>query len=81
LVASAPVVTVATTTTSTAPLQTMTVVKGDTIASIAAKYGVTADALAQVNGITDQSHILVGQVLKIPPAGATGTTTTTKAAK
>jgi hypothetical protein len=34
-----------------------------------------------VNGITDQSHILVGQVLKIPPAGATGTTTTTKAAK
>ncbi len=80
-VASGPVVVVTTTTTTTVPLQTVTVAKGDTLASIASKYGVTADAVAQANGITDQSHILVGQVLKIPPAGSTGsTTTTTKAA-
>ena len=79
-VASVPDVVVTTTTSTTAPLQTVTIAKGDTLASIAAKYGVTADALQQENAITDPSKIFVGQTLRIPPVGSTGTTTTTKKA-
>lgn len=46
---------------------------GDTLSSIAARYGVTVEALAAANGLTLQSLLQIGQVLTIPstsPAGA-----------
>lgn len=49
-----------------------TVKKGDTLSSIAARLGVSVSALAQANGIKDINKISVGQVLKVPGAGASG---------
>lgn len=49
---------------------TYTVQKGDTLSSIARKYGTTYQKLAELNGIQDPSKIYVGQVLKV-----TGTST------
>ena len=46
--------------------KTYTVVAGDSLGSIAAKYGVTVSALQTLNNITDPNTIYVGQVLKIP---------------
>jgi LysM repeat protein len=43
-----------------------TVARGDTLASIARKYGVNMNVLAQVNNITNVNRIFVGQVLTIP---------------
>lgn len=45
---------------------TYTVVYGDTLSEIAAKYGVDTTTLASLNGITNPNLIYVGQVLKIP---------------
>jgi peptidoglycan/xylan/chitin deacetylase (PgdA/CDA1 family) len=46
---------------------------GDTMYSIALRFGVTVDAIAQANGISDPTQITVGQSLFIPggetPAG------------
>ena len=39
---------------------------GDTLSSIAARFGTTVKAIAAANGITDPSLIKVGQVLVIP---------------
>ena len=39
---------------------------GDTLGSIAARFGVTVKALKAANGITDASLIRPGQVLEIP---------------
>ena len=39
---------------------------GDTLSSIAAKYGTTYQALASYNGIADPNRINVGQVIRIP---------------
>ncbi|MCL4863632.1 MAG: M23 family metallopeptidase [Caldilineaceae bacterium] len=47
-----------------------TVVSGDTLSAIAQRFGVTVEALVQLNGISDPSLIRVGQVLLIP--GASG---------
>lgn len=44
---------------------TYTVVKGDTLSGIAARFGTTYQALAQINGIKDPNKIYPGQVLKI----------------
>jgi LysM repeat protein len=46
--------------------RTYTVVRGDTLTSIATKFGVTAAALAQANNISNPNQISVGQVLSIP---------------
>jgi lysozyme len=46
--------------------RTYTVLRGDTLTSIATKFGVTAAALAQANNISNQNQIFVGQVLRIP---------------
>jgi len=46
--------------------QTYTVRSGDTLSSIAAKYGTTYQALASYNGIADPNRISVGQVIRIP---------------
>ena len=45
---------------------TYVVARGDTLKIIAARYGVTVDALASVNGIYNYNLIFVGQVLSIP---------------
>ncbi|HEY8218443.1 MAG TPA: LysM domain-containing protein [Acidimicrobiia bacterium] len=74
------------TTTTTVPRPTMhTVARGESLLGIASKYSVTADALAAANGITNQNHVFVGQVLTIPPTtlnpALTTTTTTTRPKK
>jgi hypothetical protein len=43
------------------------VVRGETLISIAARYGVTAAAIKKANGITGAGLIYVGQRLIIPP--------------
>jgi peptidoglycan/xylan/chitin deacetylase (PgdA/CDA1 family) len=53
---------------------TYTVQLGDTLYSIAQRFGVTVDAIAAANNISDPTQIAVGQVLFIP--GATTTTAT-----
>ncbi|MBN1438614.1 MAG: LysM peptidoglycan-binding domain-containing protein [Anaerolineales bacterium] len=52
--------------------QTYTVKAGDTFGSIAAKFGVTVDALIQANPGVDPNALPIGQVLVIPvrPAGS-----------
>jgi LysM repeat protein len=50
--------------------QTHVVQPGENLFRIALSYGVSVDALAAANGITDPSHIYVGQVLVIPGPGA-----------
>ena len=42
------------------------VVKGDTLSSIAQKFGTTYQELARINGISNPNLIKVGQVLKLP---------------
>ncbi len=49
--------------------QTHVVQPGENLFRIALRYGVTVDALAAANNITDPTHIYVGQVLTIPAAG------------
>lgn len=39
---------------------------GDTLSGIAARYGTTVAALAQLNGIANPNRIYVGQVIQIP---------------
>ena len=45
---------------------THTVGPGETLYSIATRYGTTAQAIAQANGITNPNQIYVGQVLYLP---------------
>ena len=51
-----------------------TVKAGDTLSGIAAKYGTTYQALASYNGISNPNKISVGQKIKIPGAGSSGST-------
>ncbi len=51
--------------------QTHVVQPGENLFRIALRYGLTVDALAAANGITDPTHIYVGQVLIIPGPGTT----------
>jgi LysM repeat protein len=48
------------------PCSYYTVQPGDTLYSIACRYGTTVDAIAQANGILNPAYIRVGQVLCIP---------------
>jgi micrococcal nuclease len=77
IVLSAAVPAAAQTPARTPTVQTYTVVSGDTLSRIAARYGVTVQAIAAANGIADPSRIRVGQVLIIP-AAATPTRTPTR---
>ena len=45
--------------------RTYTVRAGDTLSSIAARYGTTWQHLQQINGIRDANLIFAGQVLRI----------------
>ena len=74
----APAMTAAPTVTpSPRPQQTYVVKKGDTLSEIALRFGVSVQALAAANGITDPKLIRPGQVLVIPQPGATPTMTAT----
>ena len=70
-----------TTTTTTMPPTTTTIPDsyviqpGDTLFSIAEKFGLETDVLAAYNNIVNQEHIESGQELKLPPPGATVSTT------
>lgn len=54
---------------SSAPAGSYTVVRGDTLSSIARRFNTSTTAIAQANGITNPNLIFVGQVLSIPGAG------------
>lgn len=43
-----------------------TVKRGDTLTKIAKDYGVTVEALAASNGLTNPNKIYVGQILLVP---------------
>lgn len=49
---------------------TYRVVSGDTLSGIAAKYGVSWQALQQMNGLPDPNRIYPGQTLKVPGGGS-----------
>ena len=53
---------------------TYTVVKGDTISSIAARYGLTTVGVLALNGLSRTSLIFPGQVIKLTSAAATPVT-------
>ncbi|MGN0227473.1 MAG: phage tail tip lysozyme [Paludibacteraceae bacterium] len=55
-----------------------TVVKGDTLSGIAAKYGTTYQKLAEYNGISNPNVINVGQKIKIPNTGTSAAAWTPK---
>jgi LysM repeat protein len=48
---------------------TYTVQEGDTLVSIAARFGTSVEAIVQANGISDPATIYPGQMLVIPVAG------------
>jgi len=50
---------------------TYTVVRGDTLGRIAARFGTTYQAIAAANGISNPNFIYAGQVLTIPGGGGT----------
>jgi len=57
--------------------QAHVVQRGETLSSIAARYGTTAQALARANGLANANYIYAGQRLTIPggsssPSGASG---------
>lgn len=53
---------------------THTVVSGDTVSAIAARYGTTVQAVVAANGLDSRAFIRVGQVLTIPGTAAPATT-------
>lgn len=57
--------------TPAADLKTYTVKSGDTLFSIAVKYGVTAASLTKINNLSDPGMIYVGQILLIPASDDT----------
>jgi LysM repeat protein len=50
----------------TAAQATYKVKSGDTLSGIAAEFGTTWQALAELNGIEDPGRLKVGQVLQLP---------------
>jgi LysM repeat protein len=59
--------TAAPTTTAAPPIDRYEVRRGDTLSSIADRFGVTIDALVLANRIDDRDHLTEGRVLVIPP--------------
>lgn len=51
-----------------APYATHVVAEGDTLSGIAARYGVSMEAVTDANGIEDANQIFIGQILTIPGA-------------
>jgi LysM repeat protein len=52
--------------TPTPTQRTYIVKSGDTLISIARRFGVTVDALSKLNSISNPNSIRIGQELKIP---------------
>jgi LysM repeat protein len=61
---------------SSAPTQ-HTVLPGESLTSVAAANGVTIDELAQANGLSPTSWLIIGKTLSIPSPGSTSTAATT----
>ncbi len=59
-----------------APVITWTVARGDTVSAIAARHGVTTQAVLDANGLVATSLIFPGTVLVIPGASAPATVET-----
>lgn len=59
-------------------IKNYTVAAGDSVGSIAAKFGVTSDSIKWSNGLTGDA-VNAGTVLKIPPSGMAGIVYTVKA--
>lgn len=53
------------------------IVKGDTLSSIAKRFGITLAELQKLNGITNPDQIAVGQKLRVPGASSGGAATST----
>jgi LysM repeat protein len=66
-----------TTTTIAVVVSTYEIQSGDSLFSIAQRYGVTVAAILELNGIDDPDRIEAGQVLTLPPNASLTTTTTT----
>jgi LysM repeat protein len=49
-----------------ASFRTYRVQAGDTLSAIAARFGTTVKAIADLNGISNPSQIRIGQILRIP---------------
>jgi LysM repeat protein len=56
--------------TSSGGATTYVVRRGDTVASIAYRYGTTIAAIAQANGLANPGYIYAGQRLRIPSGGS-----------
>lgn len=68
----------ATSATTSGGATTYTVVAGDTLNSIAARFGTTPEAIAQLNSLADPNALTLGQTLRIPGgSAASGGTTET----
>jgi len=63
------------TATATPVSITYTVAKGDTLGSIAVRYGVSTAEIAKANGITERTLLQIGQVLTIPSTSVPLTST------
>lgn len=68
-----------TTTTTLVVLRTYEVQRGDSLFSIAQRFGVTMAALIELNDIDNPDRIEAGQVLKLPANATTVTTTSVMA--
>ena len=70
-----------TTTTTTLPATTTTypdvyeIQPGETLGTIALKFGTTIEVLVQLNGIRNRNDVQAGQKLKLPPNPALTSTT------
>lgn len=58
--------------TATAAATTYTVRAGDTLSSIARRFGTTVQAIQAANGIANPNSVAIGRVLKIPGGGTGG---------
>lgn len=58
-----------------------TVVSGDTLSAIAAKYGTTVQELATLNDLTAPYTLTIGQVICVPGSAATATPTGSSSSK
>jgi peptidoglycan/xylan/chitin deacetylase (PgdA/CDA1 family) len=66
------------TATATPTVETFayTVVQGDTLFSLARRYGTTVEVLQALNGIDDPGQLRAGSVIRIPAGGTPGPTAT-----
>jgi LysM repeat protein len=64
----------------TAAAGSYTVRWGDTLTTLAARFGTSVRALAEANGLADPNRVLAGRSLSIPGRGATPRATTSRPA-